>query len=92
MEIARSLVTGPNTMLVDEPTAGLSPLLSARIYKELVKLKEEGVAILMVDQNIRDAVSISEYVYVLELGRNKLEGPKEDFEANLEQIVKGMFA
>ena len=92
LEILRSLVTNPKTMLIDEPTAGLAPQLAEGVYKELAKLKEDGITILLVDQNIRDAVSLSDYVYVLELGRNKLEGPKEKLERDLEQIVRGMFA
>lgn len=91
LEILRSLVTNPKTMLIDEPTAGLAPQLTQSVYKELAKLKEEGMTILLVDQNIRDAVALSDYVYVLELGRNKLEGPREGLEKDLEQIVRGMF-
>ncbi len=92
LEILKSLVTNPKTLLIDEPTAGLAPQLTQSVYEELAKLKESGLTILLVDQNIRDAVSLSDYVYVLELGRNKLEGPREQLEKDLEQIVRGMFA
>jgi branched-chain amino acid transport system ATP-binding protein len=92
LEILKSLVTNPKTLLIDEPTAGLAPQLTQSVYEELTKLKEQGITILLVDQNIRDAVALSDYVYVLELGRNKLEGPREQLEGDLEQIVRGMFA
>ena len=49
------------------------------MYKLLVQLKEEGITILLVDQNIRQAIKVADYVYVLELGRNRLEGPREEF-------------
>jgi len=81
VEIGRTLMTDPQVILVDEPTAGLAKLLSEEVYKMLVDLRdEEGLTILLVDQEIREALKIADYVYVLELGRNKFEGPAEDFD------------
>jgi branched-chain amino acid transport system ATP-binding protein len=80
VEIGRALMTDPQMLLVDEPTAGLSKLVSQEVYRMLVGLRdEEGLTILLVDQEIRKALKISDYVYVLELGRNKYEGPASDF-------------
>jgi branched-chain amino acid transport system ATP-binding protein len=79
VEVGRTLMTDPKVMLVDEPTAGLAKLLSEEVYEMLVKLKESGITILLVDQEIRQAMKIADYVYVLELGRNKYEGPVSDF-------------
>ncbi len=79
VELGRVLMTDPKLILVDEPTAGLAVLLSREIYKLLVTLKEEGITVLLVDQNIRQAIEIADYVYVLELGRNRHEGPREEF-------------
>jgi branched-chain amino acid transport system ATP-binding protein len=73
------LMTEPKLVLVDEPTAGLAVKLSREIYDLLVGLKNEGITILLVDQNIRQAIRVADYVYVLELGRNRHEGPREDF-------------
>ena len=85
VEIGRTLMTDPKVILVDEPTAGLAKLLSEEVYQMLVDLRDkEGLTILLVDQEIREALKIADYVYVLELGRNKFEGPASDF-TNLEQ-------
>ena len=80
VEIARTLMTDPKLILVDEPTAGLAKLLSQEVYQMLVDLRDvEGLTIMLVDQEIRQALKISDYVYVLELGRNKFDGPAEEF-------------
>ena len=79
VEIGRTLMTDPKVILVDEPTAGLSKLLSQDVYKMLTDLRDDGMTIMLVDQEIRQALKISDYVYVLELGRNKHEGPASDF-------------
>jgi branched-chain amino acid transport system ATP-binding protein len=81
VEIGRTLMTDPKIILVDEPTAGLAKLLSAEVYRMLTDLRDDdGLTILLVDQEIRQALKISDYVYVLELGRNKYEGPASDFQ------------
>jgi len=80
VELGRTLMTDPKVILVDEPTAGLAKLLSEEVYRMLVDLRDkEGITILLVDQEIRQALKISDYVYVLELGRNKFDGPVEEF-------------
>ena len=80
VEVGRTLMTAPKVILVDEPTAGLAKLLSEEVYQMLIQLRdEEGMTIVLVDQNIRQALKIADYVYVLELGRNRFEGPVEEF-------------
>ncbi|HID53904.1 MAG TPA: ABC transporter ATP-binding protein [Anaerolineae bacterium] len=80
VEIGRTLMTDPKIILVDEPTAGLAKLLSEEVYRMLTNLRDDdGLTILLVDQEIRQALKIADYVYVLELGRNKYEGPASDF-------------
>lgn len=80
VELGRTLMTDPKVILVDEPTAGLAKLLSEEVYQMLVSLRDrEGKTILLVDQEIRQALKIADYVYVLELGRNKFDGPAEEF-------------
>lgn len=79
VEVGRTLMTDPKVILVDEPTAGLAKLLSQDVYDMLVDLRNEGITIVLVDQEIREALKIADYVYVLELGHNKYEGPVEEF-------------
>jgi len=79
VELGRTLITDPTVMLVDEPSAGLAKLLSEEVYQMLVSLKESGITIVLVDQEIRQALKIADYVFVLELGRNKYEGPVHQF-------------
>ncbi len=80
VELGRTLMTDPKIILVDEPTAGLAKLLSEMVYQMLVDLRDnDGMTIILVDQEIRQALKIADYVYVLELGRNKFEGPVEEF-------------
>jgi len=81
VEIGRTLMSEPKVLLVDEPTSGLSKMLAEEIYKMLVDLRDkEGLTILIVDQEIRKALKIADYVYVLELGKNKFEGKPSDFD------------
>jgi branched-chain amino acid transport system ATP-binding protein len=87
VELGRAMMIDPKLMLVDEPTAGLAPLVSMEIYDKLVELKGEGITILLVDQNIKQAIEVSDYVYALALGKNMTEGPREDFD-NLKQQIK----
>jgi branched-chain amino acid transport system ATP-binding protein len=80
VEVGRTLMTDPKVILVDEPTAGLAKLLSEEVYEMLVRLRDdEEMTIVLVDQEIRQALKIADYVYVLELGRNRFEGPVEEF-------------
>ena len=80
VEISRTLMVEPKVLLIDEPTAGLSKMLAAEVYEMLSMLTtQHNLSILIVDQEIRQALKISDYVYVLELGRNKFEGPASEF-------------
>lgn len=80
VELGRTLMTEPKVILVDEPTAGLAKMLTEEVYRMLAGLRDkEGITIVLVDQEIRQALKIADYVYVLELGRNKFEGPVEMF-------------
>jgi branched-chain amino acid transport system ATP-binding protein len=80
VELSRTMMTDPTLILVDEPTAGLAKLLSKEVYQMLVDLRDrDGLTIILVDQEIRQALKIADYVYVLDLGRNKFDGPVEEF-------------
>lgn len=80
VELGRTLMTEPKVILVDEPTAGLAKMLTAEVYRLLANLRDhEGITIVLVDQEIRQALKIADFVYVLELGRDKFGGPVEEF-------------
>jgi len=87
LEIGRALMTNPSTILFDEPTAGLAPKVAIGIYEEIRKLGGEGRTILLVDQNIAQGMSVSDYVYVLELGQVKYQGTAEEIKRDLTEIV-----
>lgn len=88
LEIARTLMPGPKLILVDEPSAGLSPKIAKEVYRVLHELKDEGITLLMVDQNIRESIAYSDYVYVLERGRVSSESAADEIGKNLKQVVE----
>jgi branched-chain amino acid transport system ATP-binding protein len=88
LDIAKSILSDPSLLLVDEPTVGLSPLVAQTIYSELQALKEEGRTMLLVDQDVRSAMKIADYVYVLDLGKVQVNGSREAFEGKLGEIVR----
>ncbi len=74
LEIARGLLREPRLMLIDEPSIGLSPLLVREIFDILQDLRAKGVTILMVEQNAKRALEVSDFGVVLELGRTRMQG------------------
>jgi branched-chain amino acid transport system ATP-binding protein len=73
LEIARGLLLEPKLMLIDEPSIGLSPLLVKEIFALLQDLRANGVSVLMIEQNAKRALEISDFGVVLELGRTRIE-------------------
>jgi branched-chain amino acid transport system ATP-binding protein len=82
LEIARSLLLEPKLLLIDEPSIGLSPLLVRETFDILRALRDRGVTILMVEQNAKSALEISEDGIVLELGRTRMQAPAADLLAD----------
>jgi len=74
LELARGLLLEPKLMLIDEPSIGLSPLLVNQTFGILQELRAKGVSILMVEQNAKRALEISDFGVVLELGRARMQG------------------
>jgi ABC-type branched-subunit amino acid transport system ATPase component len=74
LAMARALVAEPKLLLLDEPSAGLSPVLVDAIFDKIAAINAAGVPILMVEQNARRALAMSHRGYVLDLGRNRFEG------------------
>ena len=75
LELGRAMVLKPKLLLLDEPSAGLAPIVTKGIYQKIKEMNQQGVTFLIVEQNVRLALEMSDYGYVLELGRNRLEGP-----------------
>lgn len=88
LEIARLTMTRPRTLLLDEPSVGLMPRLVDSVYEEISKLKQAGFTILIVDQNVKKAIEIADYVYVLRLGENSHHGPQAEFKQRLPEIIR----
>ena len=72
--LGRALMIQPSVLMLDEPTAGVSPIVMDELFEHIVKVKKTGVAIIMVEQNAKQALSISDRGYVLVTGENKFEG------------------
>ena len=79
LELARALVQDPKLILLDEPTAMIAPRISREIYRFLSTLPDLGITVLLVDQNVRQCAAVSDYLYVLELGRTRAQGNRAQF-------------
>ena len=88
LSIGKEIITKPKLLLVDEPSEGMAPKIVKEIYNFLIKIKEQGTTIFLVDQNILKALEVSDYMYLLEMGQIKQEGPKEAFEENISEIIR----
>ena len=72
--LGRALMIKPSVLMLDEPTAGVSPIVMDELFDHIIKVKKTNVAILMVEQNAKQALSISDRGYVLVTGENKFSG------------------
>lgn len=88
IEIARALMFKPKLVMLDEPTAGLSPRLSAQVYEQIRKMRDQGITVALVDQNVKEAIEAADYVYAMEAGRVKMEGSGADLRSRVDSIVK----
>jgi branched-chain amino acid transport system ATP-binding protein len=73
LEVARGLLLDPKFVLIDEPSIGLSPLMVHEVFEVLRALRDKGVSILMIEQNAKQALQMSDYGLVLELGQTRIE-------------------
>jgi branched-chain amino acid transport system ATP-binding protein len=76
LELGRALLLDPEVILLDEPTAMIAPKISKEIYALIRRLADDGMTIVLVDQNVRQCAAVSDHLYVIELGRNKADGPR----------------
>ncbi len=87
LAIGRALMANPSMLLLDEPSLGLAPIMVSKIFKTIKEINEEGVTILLVEQNAHAALSLSSRGYVLESGRITLQGTGEELLGN-ERVKK----
>ncbi|OED44192.1 ABC transporter ATP-binding protein [Chromatiales bacterium (ex Bugula neritina AB1)] len=92
LAVARALLTTPKLILLDEPTAGLSPMAATELFTVVKQLVAEGASVLMVEQNARAALRISDRGYVLAEGQNRAEGAAEALlqDNDIREIFLGM--
>ena len=84
LAMARALMPGPRVLLLDEPSAGLAPAFVETIFQQVEAINETGVTVVMVEQNARRALAMSDLGYVLDLGRNRFRGPGRELLENPE--------
>ncbi|HSK14643.1 MAG TPA: ABC transporter ATP-binding protein [Gaiellaceae bacterium] len=75
LALGRALMVDPQLLLLDEPSAGLAPVVVDAIFEKLVEINASGISMVMVEQNARRSLAMSTYGYVLDMGRNRFEGP-----------------
>jgi branched-chain amino acid transport system ATP-binding protein len=81
LSVAREMMSEPKLLLVDEPTVGLAPNLVAQVYEILLTARRAtGAAVLLVEQNVEEALPLADYLYMLNLGQVKAEGPGREFD------------
>jgi branched-chain amino acid transport system ATP-binding protein len=82
LAVARAMVTGGDILLLDEPSMGLAPVLVDEIFDKIVAINKKGMTVLLVEQNAFEALEISDFAYVLEVGYSTLSGPSKDIAAD----------
>ena len=84
LAVARGVMADPKVLMIDELSLGLAPVLVLDLFESLKRLKDEGITILLVEQNVQMALAVSDYGYVLSEGRNEIQGPARELIKNEE--------
>lgn len=84
LEMGRAMLLNPRLMFLDEPSLGLSPIMANEVFDKIEEIKVAGSTILIVEQNADRSLRMSDYAYVLEVGKNKYKGPAEEIRNNEE--------
>jgi branched-chain amino acid transport system ATP-binding protein len=82
LAIGRGIMSSPRMLLVDEPSLGLAPKLTLDVFRALERLRQGGVTVLLVEQNVNTTLRITDRAYVLEQGHVALEGPSSELLQN----------
>ncbi len=78
LAIGRGLMSGPKLLMLDEPSLGLAPLMVSEVFETVRKLRQEGLTVLLVEQNVREALELTDQGYILQTGRIREEGPSRE--------------
>ena len=77
LALGRAMMSGPKLIMLDEPSMGLAPIVVKQVFKFIKRINESGITVLLIEQNARQAMGLSDYTYVLENGKVKLEGDSQ---------------
>jgi branched-chain amino acid transport system ATP-binding protein len=86
LSIGRALLLNPQLLILDEPSQGLAPLIVKEVFRIVVQMREEGISVLLVEQNVRMSLEISDHAYVLENGQMVYSGPAAELRADEARI------
>ena len=86
LAIARALLLNPKLLMLDEPSQGLAPLIVQDVFKVIVSARNEGMSVLLIEQNVRAAVEVADRAYVLDDGKIVYEGPAAEFGKDEERV------
>ncbi len=86
LSIGRALLLNPRLLILDEPSQGLAPLIVKEVFRIVSQLRAEGISVLLVEQNVRMSLEISDHAYVLENGQMVYSGPAEELRADEARI------
>lgn len=87
LEIERLYMTRPRLIILDEPSIGLSPKLAEEMLQQIVDFRDQGAAVLLVDQNARRIAQVADFIYVMQLGSIRIQGPGQELLPNIDRIV-----
>ncbi len=82
LAVARGIMAEPKVLMIDELSLGLAPVLVLQLFETLKQLKELGITLLLVEQNVQMALAVSDYAYVISQGKIELEGPSRELARN----------
>jgi len=88
LEFCKVFIFDSKLILIDEPSTGLAPKVVKEIYHIIEELKEKKLTVVLVDQNVKEVIGISDYIYLIDSGRVKLEGSQAKFKAEFKDLIR----